>query len=277
MTARLVENGTEIAIDGDFYTSVLERVHVLAQPRRYFEIGTLRGDTLRLARCRSVAVDPAFQLNPDLTIDPARITLRQMTSDAYFAEHDPRRDLGRKIDFAFLDGMHEFPFLLRDFINTERACAPRAIVALHDCLPLDSHMTRLHSQVMIEKPTNHPGYWTGDVWKMIPVLRKYRPDLTVTCLDAPPTGLAMIRGLDPRNTVLRDRYDEILREWESLTLDDFGIATLLETARVESAAAWCAALTPMHPQPLRRLGAVLQPRRRWARTMAALGLESRAP
>ncbi len=32
-------------------------------------------------------------------------------------------------------------------------------------------------------------YWTGDVWKLIPILQRYRPDLQLTLFDAPPSGL----------------------------------------------------------------------------------------
>jgi hypothetical protein len=276
MSARLTENDTEVFIDGDNYTSVLSDVHAKVQPKSYLEVGTLHGATLRLSRCKTVAVDPAFQLDAAVEIDPARITLREMTSDDYFANHDPKKDLNGEIEFAFLDGMHEFPYLLRDFINTEKACGAKSIVAMHDCIPLDCHMTRMHRDVEVEKPTNHPGYWAGDVWKMIPVLRKYRPDLDVRCLDAVPTGLTIVRGLDPKNTVLRDRYDEILREWEHVVLDDYGMAELFKVARIESAAAWRAQLTPLLPvNTLRRLGAIVQPRRRLLKVMSAIGLAAR--
>ena len=274
MSARLTENDTEIFIDGEYYTSVLRHVHETVQPASYFEVGTLHGDTLRLSRCRTVAVDPAFRLAPDLKIDAERITLREETSDDYFARHNPRDDLGREIDFAFLDGMHEFPFLLRDFINTERHCTRQSIIAMHDCIPLDAFMTRPHTEVMVHKPSNHPDYWTGDVWKMVPVLRKYRPDLDVRCLDATPTGLTIVRNPDPNSTVLRDRYDEIMRDWEHVTLDTFGMSRLFEIAQIESAGAWREGIGAIDPpvSALRRLGAIIQPRRRLKKALAAVGL-----
>jgi hypothetical protein len=272
MIAELVENGAEISIDGAFYTTVLSQIHEKAEPRSYFEIGTLHGATLRLSRCRSVAVDPQFQLASDPPIDLSRITLRQMTSDDYFAGHTLKKDLKRKVDFAFLDGMHEFPFLLRDFINTEKTCTRQSIIALHDCIPLDCHMTRLQRDVAVHKPSNHPGYWTGDVWKMIPVLRKYRPDLQIQCLDALPTGLAICRNLDPKNRVLEQGYDAIISAWRDVTLEYFGMDRLFETAHIESAQTWCETLRPMHVNPIRRLGRIVQPRRRMQKVMKAVGL-----
>jgi hypothetical protein len=72
--------------------------------------------------------------------------------------------------------------------------------------------------------TNLPkGAWTGDVWKILPILRKYRPDLKVTVLDCRPTGLVLVSNLSPRNTALRRNYDEIVAEWTTVELPDYGI------------------------------------------------------
>jgi hypothetical protein len=274
MTARLAENDSEIFIDGPSYGWVLDRIHTDLAPRSYLEIGTQFGHTLRLSRTRTVAVDPAFHLG-DLRIDPARVILREMTSDDYFARHRPHDDLGGAVDFAFLDGMHEFPFLLRDFINTEKAVAPGAIVAMHDCVPRDAHMTRLARDLSAARATNYPNFWTGDVWKMIPVLRRYRPDLEVRCLDAVPTGLTIVRNLDPASTVLSDAYDQILRDWERLTLDAYGLGALFAVARIESAQAWADSFAPPHKALVRGVGRLVQPRRRLQWIIAAVGLGAR--
>ena len=66
-------------------------------------------------------------------------------------------------------------------------------------------------------------WWTGDVWKLIPILRRFRPDLKITVLDAHPTGLVLLSNLDPNSTVLEDAYPEIVQEWQSVTLESFGL------------------------------------------------------
>lgn len=43
------------------------------------------------------------------------------------------------------------------------------------------------------------------------MLWRYRPDLTLTMADTWPTGLLLTTGLDPRSTVLKDRYEEIIK------------------------------------------------------------------
>jgi hypothetical protein len=59
----------------------------------------------------------------------------------------------------------------------------------------------------------HTRYWAGDVYKVGTVLERYRPDLVVIPLDTTPTGLLLVLGADPANTVLKDNYDAILAEY----------------------------------------------------------------
>jgi hypothetical protein len=250
MSVHLAEHGSEIHVDGDWYLDVLRRAHRALRPRSYFEVGVQFGDTLKLARCPSVAVDPAFQLSPDVLVMNPQARLFEMSSDAFFAAHDPAQVLGRTIDLAFLDGMHAFDFLLRDFIATERFCRPESIILLHDCLPGDDHMTRPDALRLQPGPTNFPDWWTGDVWKMGPVLRAHRPDLQITYLDAKPTGLVAVTNLDPQSRVLQTRYADLVAEWGPVRLAEFGLARLCGQAAVEASQAWLARLKPFgraHP------------------------------
>ena len=57
------------------------------------------------------------------------------------------------------------------------------------------------------------GFWTGDVFKFVLILKKYRPDLEFYNSDIPPAGLAIISNLDPNSTVLIDNYDSIVKEF----------------------------------------------------------------
>jgi hypothetical protein len=65
--------------------------------------------------------------------------------------------------------------------------------------------------------------WTGDVWKLIPILAKYRPDITVEVLDCWPTGLLQVKKLDTKSSALQDNYETIVREFRDVTLEDYGI------------------------------------------------------
>ena len=105
---------------GENYLQVLARIHTTLQPRTYLEIGVETGETLALASCPSVAVDPQFAF-VDLScvkkvLAKPRIMFFQTTSDNFFARFRPDVLLGQALEFAFLDGMHRCEYLLRDFI-----------------------------------------------------------------------------------------------------------------------------------------------------------------
>jgi len=250
MTAILVRNGREIWLDGPHYFSTLTAIHERLEPQTYFEIGSLHGETLRLARCASVAVDPKFQLTCDVEAGKPFCRLFEQTSDDFFAQQDPTQVLGAPVDLAFLDGMHQFAFLLRDFINTERHCRPGSAIVLHDCLPRDLFMTGDGGARAEPDARKYQDYWTGDVWKLVPILRALRPDLTVTCLDAAPTGLVVCTNLDPNSAVLAEAYGRIVAEWTVVDIKAYGLHRLFAEAKVQSAAAWLNAMAPFaHPQP----------------------------
>jgi hypothetical protein len=249
MAAILRQGGREIWLDGPHYFTTLAALHDRLKPATYFEIGALHGETLKLAHCATVAVDPNFQLSVDVEADKPFCRLFETTSDAFFAEHDLTEVMGARIDLAFLDGMHAFDFLLRDFINTERHCHAEAGIVLHDCLPRDVAMTG--DPARTTGAAKYRPYWTGDVWKLLPILRRYRPALTLACLDSAPTGLLICTGLDPASRVLEQAYDAIVAEWAGVTLETYGLARLFEEAQVQSAEAWLNTLAPfVHPQPV---------------------------
>ena len=69
--------------------------------------------------------------------------------------------------------------------------------------------------------------------KIIPILKKYRPDLNLVFVDAPPTGIVFVTNLDSRSTRLSDDYLNIVKEFTQVEnssdqLEDmFGSLTML--------------------------------------------------
>ena len=106
------------------------------------------------------------------------------------------------LDLVFIDGMHLFEYALRDFMNVERYCTWTSVIVFDDMLPRD---------VDEAARDRHTKFWAGDVFKVIDVLRRYRPDLVVLPVDTEPTGTLLVVGADPANQVLRTAYDEIVR------------------------------------------------------------------
>ncbi|MEL7149300.1 MAG: class I SAM-dependent methyltransferase [Pseudomonadota bacterium] len=206
-----VEDRVFPEIAGLHYIRVLERLHQRLQPEWYLEVGTFQGRSLALCNGNAIAVDPIFRLkDPAIGKQARQRHFFQMTSDDFFATRFIQNS-GISIDFAFLDGLHHFEVLLSDFIETERLMSPEGVIALHDCCPLNVEMT---ARKRIR------GFWTGDVWKTIAILRKYRPDLTIDVTTARPTGLAIISGLDPKSNVLSECYDDAVAEFQSVPMSE---------------------------------------------------------
>lgn len=210
---------------GTAYCDFLRRFHSFLQPQSYLEIGTLHGSTLELAHCPTVAVDPFFRLQVSATGNRPISMLFQMTSDRFFEKHNPRELLGRPIDFAFLDGLHEAETLLRDFSNTEKHCSPNSIISLHDCVPTNLSMTAR---------AQPPGDWTGDVWKVVLILKEFRPELHIHVYDAWPTGIVCCTNLDPKSTVLQEKVGQIWRKWSRIDLESYGFEKFIQECDVQS-------------------------------------------
>ena len=186
------------------YFDLLRRLHVRLRPRTYVEIGMHTGKSLTLAgpETQIVGIDPTPSVRERIN-DTAQLFFE--TSDDFFAHHDLRALLGdRPVDMAFIDGMHLFEYALRDFRNLERYCNSESMVLVHDCYPLDA----ASSDRVRDSDT-----WTGDTWKLVPCLRALRPDLEISTIAVKPSGLTVIRNLDPTDTVLYERYDEALERF----------------------------------------------------------------
>lgn len=208
-------------LPGENYFRVLERVHAHLGPRTYIEIGVAQGESIRLVGpgTRAIGVDPdpriAFPLGPNVSIVAE-------TSDEFFARHDVCAELGGlPVDLAFIDGMHQFEFALRDFMNIEALCAPSSTILIHDAYPLDARTAAR------ERVTD---FWSGDIWRLVLLLRRHRPDLIVRTIAAAPTGLTLVRNLDPKSSYIRDHLDALIAEYLAV---DF---TFLEGRKAEQLA-----------------------------------------
>jgi hypothetical protein len=122
-----------IALGGEPFRVLIERIHGHFRPRAYLEIGVAQGTTICLAGKDTLAigVDPAPQIVQAL---PPNIKIFRETSDEFFARHDLRAEFGgTALELAFIDGMHLFEYALRDFINIERNSVSATRVLVHDC------------------------------------------------------------------------------------------------------------------------------------------------
>ena len=182
------------------FHEVLSFIHQTVRPRVYVEIGVANGESLCLAlpETKAIGIDPApSPLAPEIAPNGL---VHVMTSDEYFEHTGPIPDL----DLAFIDGMHNFDFALRDFNNLESRAHKETVILIHDVLPMNEETSGRAQQ---------GGHWTGDVWRLMLILRTFRPDLNIDIVDVPPSGLGIVSGLDPNSPILEDCYDNLVERF----------------------------------------------------------------
>jgi len=195
----------------------LAALHALLKPRVYLEIGVQHGTSFDLA---DRSITRRFGVDPEPLCQ--RTGVFSMTSDAFFAD-DGLRTLVSPVDLAFIDGMHLLEFALRDFIGIEQLCRrPTFKVAQSDLVtPVQVHPSpsvivfddvfpRNQAEAARTQP---PGDWTGDVWRIVDILTKFRLDLDLMPVNTQPTGLLVVTNLNPDDRLLTDRAADIATRW----------------------------------------------------------------
>lgn len=184
------------------YLEWLGWFHAVLSPGLYVEIGVERGNSLAQVRpgTEVVGIDPAPQAQPQVRC-AGPVQLFPQTSAEFFAAVPPECHLhNRGFDLAFIDGDHRFEEVLADFMALEQWAAPKAVVLMHDTIPLTSATSTNQRQT---------GFYSGDAWKIVPCLRSLRPDLHIVTLPAAPTGLTVVTGLNPASRTLHNRLPAI--------------------------------------------------------------------
>ncbi len=204
-------NESKRRLPGPAYYRVLRWIHEILDPANYVEIGVHKGISLEQAGddTPTIGIDPAPSIEHNLS--PAA-TIYEMTSDDFFAEYDVHELLDGPVELAFIDGLHLFEQVLRDFVNLERCSTAETVIILHDCLPLN--------QVTAARDRT-TDFYCGDVWKATMALRRRRPGLDMVIVPTAPTGLCLVRGLDSGNRRFPEELAEIEREYLDLDFDHY--------------------------------------------------------
>lgn len=189
----------EVVRGAQSYLDALRAIHRSLQPGLYVEVGIRCGKSLSLALGPAIGVDPA----PEITVPlPEQVQVFAKTSDDFFAQ-DADKAIAQPIDLAFIDGMHWFEFALRDLMNIERRCQAASLVVFDDIFPAHPLQAARRRQTRA---------WTGDIWRIVGCLRHFRSDLVLVPIDAHPTGLLLVAGLDRHSRQLADHYEQIVGE-----------------------------------------------------------------
>ena len=90
----------------------------------------------------------------------------------------------RKIDAAFIDGLHEYKQIIRDVNNCLKFLNEDGVIILHDCNPRSALIaTPFDLLEPVKKLSEWTGAWTGDVWKAIVYFRSINNNLNIFVLD----------------------------------------------------------------------------------------------
>jgi hypothetical protein len=203
-------------LPGPAYYRVLSWIHRCLKPANYVEIGVHKGISLMQAvpDTPCIGVDPEPSIERDIEQQLERrlpdLTVYELTSDEFFASYDLTDLLGGAVGLAFIDGLHLFEQVLRDFVNMERHSDADTVILQHDCVPLDEVTASR------ERTTD---FYCGDVWKATLAIRRLRPELEMVIVPTPPTGLCLVRGLDNSSRQLEDELLEIVTTYRDLDFD----------------------------------------------------------
>jgi hypothetical protein len=146
---------------------LINSLALLNKATTYLEVGVEAGVTFSNVNILDkTAVDPIFRFDTKNSVG----NFFEMTSDDFF--HHAITN-GSKFDFIFLDGLHQWEFALRDFINATLLSHKKTIVVIDDVLPTD-FFSQLRSQsdcVKFKNNFNHKDKnWMGDVYKILPLI-----------------------------------------------------------------------------------------------------------
>ena len=183
---------------------------------KYLEIGVASGLTFeRVNAMNKVAVDPSFRFDTQEKTESGK-TYIECTSDQYFSEYG-----GSNFDLIFLDGLHTFEQTLRDFINATSVLSAGGLILIDDVFPEDyagslKTMKEMRSY-RIATNDESPMHWWGDVYKLIPFLHDFYPnvDYRTSLQGKKQTVVALRRAEEVRRPHFRD-----IREIASLSFSE---------------------------------------------------------
>jgi hypothetical protein len=133
----------EIPFTGENRIQLINFAIQKTNAKNYLEIG-----------CDNDLIFSNINVENKIGVDPVRGGTLRMTSDDFFKNNTT------KFDVIFIDGLHEYQQVSRDFENSLKYLNDGGIIIFHDMLPKTSY------EALIPIPEVLPVPWLGDVWKL---------------------------------------------------------------------------------------------------------------
>jgi hypothetical protein len=175
--------------------------------RTYLEIGVHRGKNFfSISAPLKIAIDPNFIIGYSRYLKNILNLLKckfyQKTSDDFFIQDANKILQDKKIDVAFIDGLHTYEQVLKDFQNCLKNLSPNGVIMFHDCNPtseLAAAFAHSPSEIM-ERFPGKSSEWNGDVWKAIVHIRSLYKNVEVFVLDCD-YGIGVARFGKPQSSL----------------------------------------------------------------------------
>ena len=160
----------------------IRRIHAISElnnASNYLEIGVYMGQTFHHINLPfKDAVDPSFKFDISLVANE-QIRLFEITSNQFFSSNLPRLNY----DLVFLDGMHVFSQIFRDFTSALALSHSRTVFLIDDTIPCDVYSSLPNHQQAVQErkranPSGNNNAWHGDVFKVILAINDFFPTLT---------------------------------------------------------------------------------------------------
>jgi hypothetical protein len=143
---------------------------------RYLEIGVSSGGTFRdIEIAERTGVDPHFQFDTSEVVNESTFCIEK-TSDNFFADIL----VTPTWDAVFIDGLHTFEQVVRDFNNTILRTHPRSVILLDDTWPSDIYSAHPDASAALRlrrEAGNDSPAWHGDVYKIVYYIHDFWPSL----------------------------------------------------------------------------------------------------
>lgn len=184
--------------------------------KSYLEIGTQFGLTLEAIKIdKKTGVDP----NPRHSLKkiPKNISIYKGTSNDFFITLSKNK----LYDLIFIDGLHTFQQVYRDFINAVNHLSLNGLIVIDDVIPVDAYSASCDQEWAItqrNQTNNNSKAWQGDVFKMIQMINVEMPDFELDTVIYPDNPKSIIRFRNQK--VLLEFDDELYEKYNKLDFMD---------------------------------------------------------
>ena len=207
---RKLAKNPEIAY-GNFTSYLINSLIKKKNAKNYLEIGTQFGYTLEAVKFSNrIGIDP----NPRHRIKnlPSGMKSLKITSDDFF---DREKDIS--FDFIYIDGLHVFKQVYKDFINSANHLSQGGQILLDDVIPIDSFSADVNqTRAVYERNIrgNNSKSWQGDCFKLLHLIAKEMPFIEIKTIIYPGNAQALLSFIDTNrklefNNHFYERYNNL--------------------------------------------------------------------